>query len=104
LFDRRGEVAGIYRKAHPVAYVNSDVLEGGIKPGRDFPVFDCDFGKLGVQICWDIQFDDGWDALAKAGAEIVAWPTASPATASAAARAAQHRFYVVSSLSCAGRN
>jgi predicted amidohydrolase len=97
LFDRQGKVAGIYRKAHPVALVNSDVLEGGITPGRDFPVFECDFGKLGVQICWDIQFDDGWAALAKAGADIVAWPTASPATASAAARAAQHRYYVVSS-------
>jgi beta-ureidopropionase len=97
LFDRRGEVSGIYRKAHPVALVNSDVLEGGITPGRDFPMFECDFGRLGVQICWDIQFDDGWAALAKAGAEIVAWPTASPATASASARAAQHRCFVVSS-------
>jgi predicted amidohydrolase len=97
LFDRRGGVAGIYRKAHPVALVNSDVLEGGITPGRDFPVFECDFGKVGVQIFWDIQFDDGWAALARAGAEVVAWPTASPATASASARAAQHRYYVVSS-------
>lgn len=97
LFDRRGEVAGIYRKVHPVAYVNSNELERGITPGKAFPVFDCDFGRLGVQICWDIQFDDGWDALAKGGAEIVAWPTASPATATPAARALAHRYYVVSS-------
>jgi predicted amidohydrolase len=97
LFDRKGEVAGIYRKAHPVAYVNSDALEGGITPGPDFPVFQCDFGRLGVQICWDIQFADGWDALARGGAEIVAWPTASPATVLPAARAAAHRYYVVSS-------
>ena len=80
LFDRKGEVAGIYRKAHPVAYVNSDELEGGITPGAEYPVFDCDFGRLGVQICWDMQFQEGWDALAKKGAELVAWPTASPAT------------------------
>ena len=97
LFDRKGEVAGIYRKAHPVAMVGSDELEGGIAPGRDYPVFDCDFGKLGIQICWDIQFDDGWAALAEKGAEIVAWPTASPATAQPASRAARHRYYVVSS-------
>ncbi|MEJ7636902.1 MAG: carbon-nitrogen hydrolase family protein [Singulisphaera sp.] len=70
---------------------------GGLAPGRDFPVFDCDFGKLGIQICWDIQFDDGWAALAAKGAEIVAWPTASPATAQPASRAARHRYYVVSS-------
>jgi predicted amidohydrolase len=96
LFDRRGEVVGVYRKRHPVAYVGSDALEGGITPGRDCPVFECDFGKLGVQICWDVQYPDGWEALAKGGAEIVAWPTASPATVLPAAHAARHRYYVVS--------
>ena len=97
LFDRQGAVAGIYRKRHPVAYVGGSELECGITPGRDAPVFDCDFGRLGVQICWDIQFADGWDALGRAGAEIVAWPSASPATVLPAARALQHRYYVVSS-------
>ena len=97
LFDRKGEVAGIYRKLHPVAYVGSDELEAGITPGRHVPVFKCDFGNLGVQICWDIQFDDGWEALGRSGAEIVAWPTASPATVLPAARALRHRYYVVSS-------
>jgi predicted amidohydrolase len=97
LFDRKGEVAGIYRKAHPVAYVNRDDLEAGITPGRDSPVFACDFGRLGVQICWDIQFADGWDMLGRAGAELVAWPSASPATVLPAARAASHRYYVISS-------
>jgi predicted amidohydrolase len=97
LFDRKGDVAGIYRKAHPVAVVNTDELENGITHGREYPVFACDFGRLGVQICWDIQFPDGWDAVAKAGAEIVAWPSASPATVLPATRAAAHRYYVVSS-------
>ncbi len=97
LFDRKGEVAGIYRKRHPVAHVGRDELEGGITPGRDCPVFDCDFGKLGIQICWDVQYPDGWDALAGGGAEIVAWPTASPATVLPASHAARHRYYLVSS-------
>ena len=94
LFDRKGEVAGIYRSVHPVAYVGHDDLEGGIEPGADCPVFDCDFGRLGIQICWDIQYPNGWDALARGGAEIVAWPTASPATVLAASNAARHRYYV----------
>jgi predicted amidohydrolase len=97
LFDRKGAVAGIYRKVHPAAGVGSDELEGSIQPGRDYPVFDCDFGKLGIQICWDIQFDNGWAALAEKGTEIVAWPTASPSTAQPTSRAAHHRYYVVSS-------
>ena len=81
LVDRQGAIAGIYRKVHPVAMLGHDDLENGITPGCDFPVFDCDFGKLGIQICWDIVFDDGWQALADKGAEIVVWPTRSPATA-----------------------
>jgi predicted amidohydrolase len=97
LFDRKGTVAGIYRKRHPVAYVGHEDLEGAIAPGRDCAVFDCDFGRLGIQICWDIQYADGWDALASGGAEIIAWPTASPATVLPAAHAARHRYYVVSS-------
>lgn len=97
LIDRQGKVAGIYRKAHPVAVVGTDTLESGITPGREFPVFDCDFGKLGIQICWDMQFDDGWEALAKGGAELVVWPTASPAKTMPAARAVSNRFYLVSS-------
>jgi hypothetical protein len=97
LFDRQGQVIGIYRKVHPVAVVGTSELESGISPGREYPVFDCDFGRLGIQICWDIQFADGWDALSRAGAEIVAWPTASPATVLPASRALSHRFYVVSS-------
>jgi predicted amidohydrolase len=97
LFDRRGAVAGIYRKVHPVAVLHHDDLEGGITPGREFPVFDCDFGKLGIQICWDIVFDDGWQALADKGAEIVVWPSASPATARPSAQAGRHRYFIVSS-------
>jgi predicted amidohydrolase len=97
LFDRKGQVAGIYRKVHPVAWVGTNDLEGGITPGHEFPVFECDFGKLGIQICWDMVFDDGWDALAAKGADIVAWPTASPSTAQPASRAGTHRNYIVSS-------
>jgi predicted amidohydrolase len=97
LLDRQGTVAGIYRKVHPVAAPGRDDLENGITPGREFPVFDCDFGKFGIQICWDIVFDDGWQALADRGAEIVVWPSQSPATAQPAARAGRHRYFIVSS-------
>src|SRR5438094_2972352 len=52
LLDRDGNVAGIYRKVHPVAAKSSDVLEDGVAPGHAFPVFQCDFGRLGIQICF----------------------------------------------------
>jgi predicted amidohydrolase len=97
LLDRAGKVVGIYRKVHPVVVINAEDLEGGITPGREFPVFECDFGRVGIQICWDVVFDDGWAELARKGADIVVWPTASPATAQPASRARRHEYYIVSS-------
>ncbi len=96
LVDRTGKLAGVYRKVHPVAPQGSDVIEGGTTPGSEFPVFDCDFGKLGIQICFDMLYSDGWAALAKRGAEIVALPSASPDSVHPCAYALQHQYYIVS--------
>ncbi|MCW5980071.1 MAG: carbon-nitrogen hydrolase family protein [Bryobacteraceae bacterium] len=97
LFGRKGEVVGIYRKLHLAVASGTDSLEGGVTPGKDAPVFQCDFGKLGIQICFDIVHDYGWEELARKGAELVAWPTQSPQTARPAFRALKNRYYVVSS-------
>jgi predicted amidohydrolase len=97
LLDRSGRLVGIYRKVHPVAARSASVLEDGVAPGTEFPVFECDFGRLGIQICFDMEFDDGWTALARKGAEIVVWPSQSPQTVRPAVYAMQHRYYVVSS-------
>ena len=97
LIGRSGEVVGIYRKLHLAVPAGSDSMEGGSTPGKEVPVFACDFGKLGIQICFDMEYDYGWDELARKGAELVAWPTQSPQTAQPAFRAMRHRYYVVSS-------
>src|SRR5262245_33653816 len=97
LFDRQGKVLGIYRKLHPAVSDSTGSLEGGITPGKETPVFDCDFGKVGIQICFDIYFDSGWNELARKGAELVIWPSQTPQTVRPAFQALQHRFYVVSS-------
>lgn len=97
LFGRKGEVAGIYRKVHLVVDMASGSMEHGSAPGNEEPVFDCDFGKLGIQICYDIEFADGWRELARKGAELVAWPTQSPQTSQPAARAKENHYYIVSS-------
>ncbi len=97
LFGRDGEIAGIYRKLHLAVHTGSDSMENGTTPGKEVPVFSCDFGKLGIQICFDMEFDYGWQQLASKGADIVAWPTQSPQTAHPAARAKQYGYYIVSS-------
>jgi predicted amidohydrolase len=97
LFDRRGEVVGIYRKVHLVVDTNTDSMERGATPGKEEPVFECDFGKLGIQICYDMEFDYGWRELARKGAELVVWPTQSPQTSQPAGRAKRNGYYIVSS-------
>ncbi|HEU5202455.1 MAG TPA: carbon-nitrogen hydrolase family protein [Nitrospira sp.] len=97
LFDRKGDVAGIYRKLHPAVSAATGSMEGGITPGKEAPVFDCDFGRLGMQICFDIYFDYGWSELARKGADLVVWPSQTPQTAQPAFRALKHRYYIVSS-------
>jgi predicted amidohydrolase len=96
LFDRQGGLMGMYRKVHPVGGHGSEILEGGTTPGREFPVFDCDFGRLGIQICFDMLYEDGWRALARQGAQIVALPSASPETVHPSFYALQYQYYVVS--------
>ena len=97
LVGRQGEVVGTYRKLHLAVPVGSDSMEGGSTPGKEVPVFACDFGKLGIQICFDMEYDYGWVEMARQGAELVAWPTQSPQTAQPAFRAMRHRYYIVSS-------
>jgi predicted amidohydrolase len=97
LLDRAGEVAGIYHKVHVVQSQTDGTLEGGCALGADFPVFDCDFGKLGIQICFDMMFDDGWEVLARKGAQIIAWPSQAPHTVEPRGRALKHGYYIVSS-------
>jgi predicted amidohydrolase len=96
LFDRAGKVGGIYRKVHPVIDA-SGRLESGVTPGTDYCVFACDFGRVGILICWDMSYESAWDALGADNAEIVAVPSASPQTVRPMAQAMRHRYYVVTS-------
>ena len=97
LFGRDGKVVGIYRKVHVVVDSAAGSMEHGSTPGKEEPVFQCDFGKLGIQICYDMDFDYGWRELARQGAELVAWPSQSPQTSQPAARAKEGHYYIVSS-------
>lgn len=76
MFDKNGQCAGIYRKVH-VPSLRCWEERHFFQSGSEFPVFDIDGAKVGVQICWDNFFPEGFRALALAGAEIVLLPTAA---------------------------
>jgi beta-ureidopropionase len=94
LIDRAGKMIGEYRKIRPA----ENEIESGVRPGPiDPPVFETDFGKIGIQICFDIKWDDGWQKLKEKGAEIVFWPSAYAGGREVNSRAWRHQLYVVSS-------
>ena len=93
LINRQGELQGKYRKVS----LPREEIEGGIVPGDQFPVFDTDFGKIGMMICWDVTFPEAARALAANGAEIIFLPIWGGNFTLAQARAIENQVYVVSS-------
>lgn len=93
LIDRHGNVAGKYRKV----YLPREEIEGGMTPGGFYPVFDTDFGKIGMMICWDAEYVDGARSMAVQGAEILFVPAAGGYLTLLKARALENHLYVVSS-------
>ncbi len=76
LMDEQGKVAGIYHKVHLPCPLDWDVSEAGFfAAGDEYPVFNTRVGKVGFQICYDIDFSEGVRILALKGADLVLHPT-----------------------------
>jgi len=93
LLDRAGRLAGKYRKV----YLPREELEGGLTPGSGYPVFETDFGKVGLMICWDVQYADPARGLALNGAELLLVPIWGGNEALVRARAIENQVFVASS-------
>ena len=55
LLDREGNTVGSYNKNHCVV---TEISDGGILCGKSAPVFETDFGRVGMVICFDLNFDE----------------------------------------------
>jgi len=79
VFDADGEYLGKYRKTH-IPQVAGFWEKFFFKPGAsNWPVFKTKYVKLGVYICYDRHFPEGWRALALNGAEYIVNPSATVA-------------------------
>lgn len=75
--DADGTVLGSYRKHH-IPNLDKFWEKFYFRPGNlGFPVFDTAVGKIGVYICYDRHFPEGWRELALNGAQIVFNPNAT---------------------------
>jgi predicted amidohydrolase len=92
IFDRGGKIAGKYLKTHAAVdhyegdppwskppsgkdkdwFLKNDP-EWLMKKGEDLPVFDFDFGKVAIQICYDGWFPEPARVLSLKGAELIVW-------------------------------
>lgn len=92
LFDRNGGYLGKYRKTHPTY---SEVVKG-VSCGSDYPIFELDFGKIAVQICYDQWFPEVARHYAEQGAEILFHPVMGGKPLTWRSRAMDNGIYVVS--------
>ena len=90
LLDRQGEVAGYYRKVF--VFWNE---EGVTLSKQGVKVFDTDFGRVALFICFDANFDEVWRDAADQGAEMVLWPSAYGGGLPLNGYAMIHNYYVV---------
>ncbi len=88
-----GEIAGKYRKV----CLPREEIEGGVTPGKTYPVFNTRFGKLGMMVCWDVHFPEAARNLSNNGAEVIAMPIWGGNPALAKARAIENQIFLVSS-------
>jgi len=66
LINRVGEIVGNYKKIN--------LYGDKVDAGRKIKIFNTDFGKIGIAICWDLAFPDLFKKMKKAGAEIIFCP------------------------------
>ena len=106
IFDRKGQQIGKHRKAHlfdinvkgGMAFRESDTLSAGNKD----TVFDTEFGKMGVIICFDIRFPELTRLTVDDGAKAIFVPAAFNMTTGPAhwelsfrARALDNQIYMI---------
>ncbi|MCY4035832.1 MAG: acyltransferase [bacterium] len=77
VIDADGRYLGKYRKTH-IPQVKGFLEKFYFRPGNlGFPVFDTAVGRVGVYICYDRHFPEGWRALGLNGAQLVFNPSAT---------------------------
>lgn len=79
VFNRKGEVIGKHRKVHLfdvnfglINFYESDTLTAG----SSFDTIDTEFGKVAVNICFDVRFPEGMRLQALEGAKTIFLPAA----------------------------
>ncbi len=94
VFDRSGRKIGQYNKIHETTgYVEEGITCGAISQ----PALQTEFGPIGIQICYDINWEDGWKMLRDQGVKIIFWVSAFDGGQQLNMKALQNKCVIVSS-------
>jgi predicted amidohydrolase len=94
LVGRDGEVIGRYDKMFPTI----PELEKGVVPGTAAPVFETDFGLVGLLICFDLNFPEVRVALKQSKPDLVVFSSMYRGGLQAQSLAFELRSFVVTSI------
>jgi len=94
LIDRDGQRIGTYAKKHPT----EGEIAGGVKPGSAAQVIETDIGRIGLAICFDLNWRELWAEMKAEGSDIVCWLSAYEGGFPLQAYAWLHGITVVSSV------
>jgi hypothetical protein len=89
LIDRRGKVAGYYRKIFVFWGEGLHVSTEGVK------AFDTDFGRISILTCFDLNFAELWRQCDALDVDIVFWPSAYGGGSPLNAFAILYHYYIV---------
>jgi beta-ureidopropionase len=89
LIDRKGQVAGYYRKVFVFWGEGVHCSTEGVK------VFETDFGRIGILTCFDLNYPELWQRCDDLDVDIVFWPSAYGGGSPLNAYAILHHYYIV---------
>jgi predicted amidohydrolase len=95
LFDRAGQFTGQYDKTH----LTFGELTARLSCGENYPVFDLDFARIGIHICYDEWFPEVARTYAHQGVEILFLPVMGGKPITWRTRALDNGIYFVSASS-----
>jgi beta-ureidopropionase len=89
LLDRKGQVAGYYRKVFVFWGEGVHCSTEGVK------VFETDFGRICMLTCFDLNYPELWQRCDDLDADIVFWPSAYGGGSPLNAYATLYHYYIV---------
>ena len=89
LIDRKGKVAGYYRKVFVFWGEGLHLSREGVK------AFDTDFGRISILTCFDLNFAELWRQCDALDVDIVFWPSAYGGGSPLNAFAILYHYYIV---------